>query len=840
MPHRHVKFGKGRAAGAGRRRGVSDNGPMRLLPVVSCVVGLAVVAFVGPLGRVQAQQAPARAASAAGPPGAASAAAPARAAASAPAGAPSATPGQRIEIIGGRDSDSDARRRSTAAKIVIGREEIEKFGDTSVGEVLRRLPGVTTAGAPGRGGAPRMRGLGSGYTQLLIDGQRLPPGFSLDSLTPEQIERIEILRAPTAETGARAIAGTINIVTREGFKRRLNDVRVVVGYDNGGVSPGAHFMRNDSVDNFTYNVLLGVNRPHRITDSDTETRVSERATGVLLEDTIDHVHSEERRTGVALSSRLQWRFGETGDNLLLTPRVFHNEGRTDRSFTHGEPLPGPVLPGVVPYDSGTSDTTSRFTNAGVGLQWRQRLGPVVRMELNGNLGQWRSSFDTQRDEFLAGVFTRGTDDVGRTRERSANLTAKFSGVLVPGAAPTAPASEAASTPASAPGQPARPAPPAPPAPPEHSLVGGVEVETVKRNEYRLYTDRSGSVIGGDFGDTFEASTLRLAAYLQDEWNLDAHWAFHAGLRWEGITTDGDAGGGERPTNRSGVTTPLVHLLWKPDPAKRDQVRLSLTRSYRAPSTQNLIARPSIHPRAPETGPNTPTTPDTIGNPDLRPEVANGVDLAFERFLDGGGVLSANVFHRRIRDLMRRVVALETVPWSPVDRYVSRIRNVGAATSTGLELEAKYRLDQIAGADAPRVELRHNVAFYRSRVEGVPGPDNRLDEQAKVTANLGADYRLRSVPLTLGGNVNFVPGYRTQTADDRAVSVSGKRVVDVFALWTLSPAVGLRLLVNNAAPRDYTSTTEFDYTDALRGDLRETAATTGPTSTNWQLRLELKL
>lgn len=43
---------------------------------------------------------------------------------------------------------------------------------------------------------------------------------------------------------------------------------------------------------------------------------------------------------------------------------------------------------------------------------------------------------------------------------------------------------------------------------------------------------------------------------------------------------------------------------------------------------------------------------------------------------------------------------------------------------------------------------------------MPGPDNRLDEQAKVTANFGADYRLRSLPLTLGGNLNLVPGYRT--------------------------------------------------------------------------------
>ena len=92
--------------------------------------------------------------------------------------------------------------------------------------MLKRLPGVTIQGRPGRGGAIRLRGLGSGYTQILLDGERVPPGFSLDSLTPDQIERIEILRAPTAETGARAIAGTINIITRGGYTRRVNDVRL--------------------------------------------------------------------------------------------------------------------------------------------------------------------------------------------------------------------------------------------------------------------------------------------------------------------------------------------------------------------------------------------------------------------------------------------------------------------------------------------------------------------------------------------------------------------------------------------------------------------------------------
>ena len=52
----------------------------------------------------------------------------------------------------------------------------------TLGEILKRLPGVTLGGPPGRGGRSALRGLGGGYTQILLDGDRVPPGFSLDSI----------------------------------------------------------------------------------------------------------------------------------------------------------------------------------------------------------------------------------------------------------------------------------------------------------------------------------------------------------------------------------------------------------------------------------------------------------------------------------------------------------------------------------------------------------------------------------------------------------------------------------------------------------------------------------
>ena len=217
-------------ASSTRRAGRARRAAVRCRLARACAAGVA-AALVALAARAQSGPS-------AEPPAPAPATPPAAPGPAAPAGTTPATEQLApVNITGSRPDDVQERRQSTAAKIVIGREEIDRFGDSTLGDVLKRLPGVTIQGRPGRGGAIRLRGLGSGYTQILLDGERVPPGFSLDSLTPDQIERIEILRAPTAETGARAIAGTINIITREGYSKRVNDLRLNAAYENGKRQP---------------------------------------------------------------------------------------------------------------------------------------------------------------------------------------------------------------------------------------------------------------------------------------------------------------------------------------------------------------------------------------------------------------------------------------------------------------------------------------------------------------------------------------------------------------------------------------------------------------------------
>src|SRR5690349_4343836 len=63
-------------------------------------------------------------------------------------------PMAKVEIKGSAE-DYDPRRDDTASKTVISNEEILKYGDTNVFDVLKRAPGVTVIG-----NSIRMRGLG--------------------------------------------------------------------------------------------------------------------------------------------------------------------------------------------------------------------------------------------------------------------------------------------------------------------------------------------------------------------------------------------------------------------------------------------------------------------------------------------------------------------------------------------------------------------------------------------------------------------------------------------------------------------------------------------------------
>ncbi|MDH0564578.1 TonB-dependent receptor domain-containing protein [Acinetobacter courvalinii] len=111
---------------------------------------------------------------------------------------------------------------------VITRDDIEKQPVASIGDLLSKVPGVTGGISPnGDGSKIKLRGLPDNYTLILIDGKRI--GSSRDTnyrpdlgrqdlnwITPEMIERIEVVRGPMSSLyGSDAMGGVINIITRK-------------------------------------------------------------------------------------------------------------------------------------------------------------------------------------------------------------------------------------------------------------------------------------------------------------------------------------------------------------------------------------------------------------------------------------------------------------------------------------------------------------------------------------------------------------------------------------------------------------------------------------------------
>lgn len=80
-----------------------------------------------------------------------------------------------VEVVAKAPSDNDLRNRSLVAKRIYGREELERFGDSNLADVLSNLPGVSMVN-----GVPGLSGMNAKYTKLLFNGDPAPAGVSMD------------------------------------------------------------------------------------------------------------------------------------------------------------------------------------------------------------------------------------------------------------------------------------------------------------------------------------------------------------------------------------------------------------------------------------------------------------------------------------------------------------------------------------------------------------------------------------------------------------------------------------------------------------------------------------
>lgn len=678
-----------------------------------------------------------------------------------PGEGPSRTPGSRldrVDVIAKQPSDTDLRRRAKVAKQVYGKEEMEKYGDTNVADVLKRLPGITM-----QGNAPRMRGLGSGYTLILVNGDPAPPGFALDQLDPNQVERIEVAKAPTADQSAQAVAGSINIILKEAPKVSQRDLRVGLGYNVDKPTVSGSFTIGEKWDNKSLSLPISVFQWRGLNASNTDRYQpgldGAPALSTQSSDTSFFGH------GFNLGPRLNWKISDD-ENLtwqsFLQRGVWNNQSRFSSQAISGNPS----------LDD-NNDITGTWQNVRTNLQYTNNFSGTERIELKAGLNASKGTFDYQSVRDGAPLLRA----IGDNGESGATQAGNYTRLLND----------------------------------EHSLTAGWDLEWRQRDEKRDVTLKGVPQTTEYEGQPFSARIVRQALFVQDEWEINKQWSTYLGVRGESIETKSQ-GVNADINNTSSVVTPMWHLNYKLTPEGKDMVRASITRSYKAPNLGQIVARPALSQLFPDTSKtNTELSPDRLGNSGLLPELATGFDVAFEKYLAAGGMVSIGVFYRDISNLIRNVTALQTVDYSPVQRWVSQPKNFSKAWTSGAELEVKGRAGELFpslfDAKLP-LNLRTALNYYHSEVDALQGPNNRLDGQQPWNGNIGFDLRtmVDKLPVVVGGTLGFTPGYTTQQSTTQSTYQSRTRSIDVFVQAVFSRTVSARISANNIMPLDTQSQT----------------------------------
>jgi len=506
------------------------------------------------------------------------------------------------------------RTEAVAPVLEYGSDYFQRFEPLTAGDAMKRVPSVTFLSDVLESDGARLRGLDPGYTQILINGEKVPGAnadrsFFVDRIPAELIDHIEVVRSASANRSGDAVAGALNIVLRDamaidgGYLRagaiRLNDGRVrqtFGGVWGGAVGPGR--------------MLLGASvQGRRNPKEKTSWRYDEP--GAPLNDIEDQT---DVRNGTDYSLNADYSVDVGGGDLNLngfwvrTDRLQdedsleYNKGIRDRAnlnlynnndldiLTDNWSLNGryghDMLGGKTTFRLGYAKITdeqnefedetefnrrpNRFTHDRT-LSDLEDSETTARLSHQRDLGESKLEFGVeyrkkQRDSLIR--------EIPRIRYNLPNASPPAEGVATP-------------------------------------VTGGdSSIEETRVDPYVMLSGSAG----------------------------DVKW--EAGLRYE--TTDiaiedRTVGAASFDTDYAELL-PSAHIRW--NLTSEDRITASVARTVRRPSFDETS--PALLEE--ELGDN-----DLVGNSQLKPEKAWGLDVGYERRLGRQGVAGVNVFYRDVTD-----------------------------------------------------------------------------------------------------------------------------------------------------------------------------------------------
>ncbi len=585
-------------------------------------------------------------------------------------------------------------------------EYFQRFEPVSVGEMLKRVPGVTFTSDVLEYDGVQMRGLPPGFTQVLINGRRAPGGesdrsFFVDRIPAELVERIEIVRAPRADQPSEGVAGTLNVVTKESsaFDGGFVKLGSLINED-GRVRPSAAAAYADTFGDTSF--WVAANYQER---RNPKKKVSLRFDNEPADESTDDPAfsntelQNDTRDGSDLSANAEvtQRFGDNGYFRLggFVVDTDRTESETSTVFDGGDL----EFDGVEIQREDINQQTYAIT--------ADSVIPLNGLKL-GLAGGWSGYREDTDIGISEGDDVDNPADVADVERETLDIKDdEFSGTAY--------------------------------------LAGEFVLLQVKAGVDLLDKTRDGANIVTDIKDeesellpaaNFRIRERRYDPYLRLTANPTAAITVDAGLRYE-ITRRRTSTIDASAQYETESLNPSLHIKYAP--SATDQVRASIARTVRRPN-YDLIS-PYLQEESPG------DDDETIGNPALRNERAWGLDVGYERRLPGNGIAGINAFYRDITDLTE----LTAIGEAEAGGQLFTPRNIGDGQVWGIEVDLSTPLGFVG---LPDTGLFANYTYLDSETRDPFTLENRrFNNQPHHVYNLGVIQTLRTVDASFGATIS---------------------------------------------------------------------------------------
>jgi len=294
------------------------------------------------------------------------------------------------QIVLTASSIATTLKEAPASISVVDQDQLQQRGAPDITEALRTVPGVNVGFDSSGTRGISIRGMGSAYTLLMVDGKRINAGLTtlrdyngdLSWIPVDAIERIEVVRGPMSTLyGSDALGGVVNIITKKSSDKWSGSLttewiqpesdatgvsKKVSGYVSGPIVPNELTMTAygsiGSKDPGNSAKLGDITVPTGIDDYDINAKLSwtpvkgqlfelEGGTGrekyrpYLADGEIDTSNTEITRTTGSLRHVGDWEFGTS----TITGMIEHAENFHTTADANGLP------------DDGTAITVDTYT-----------------------------------------------------------------------------------------------------------------------------------------------------------------------------------------------------------------------------------------------------------------------------------------------------------------------------------------------------------------------------------------------------------------------------------------------------------------------------------------------